>query len=266
MAVEIHPNAVVHPDAQIGADCKIGPFCTIAANTIIGDRTRLQSHIVVDENTTIGSDCKIFPFASVGTQSQDLKFKEGNVTFTEVGSNTIIREYVTIHAGTDDGTKTVVGDHCALLALSHVGHNCIVGNHVVLSHSATLGGHAIIGDHVNLGGLCAVHQFCRVGQNAMIAGMARLVQHVLPFTIAEGAPAKMKVINTVGMERSGFSKEDISIAKKCYKILFMRDLKLEDALEQINQEYPASSIAKSVIDFATVAHSEEGQKRGLARK
>lgn len=260
MAQEIHPNAVVHPDAKIGVDCKIGPFCTIAASAVIGDRTTLQSHVVVDENTSIGSDCKIFPFATIGTQSQDLKWKPGNVTYTEIGNHTIIREYVTIHSGTDDGTKTVVGDNCALLALSHVGHNCIVGNHVVLSHSATLGGHVIVDDHVNLGGLCAVHQFCRIGRNAMIAGMARLVQDVLPFTIAEGAPAKMKVVNTIGMDRQGFSKAEISVAKNCYKILFMRDLKLEDAIKQIAEEFPNSEVAKTLLSFIAVS------ERNLARK
>jgi UDP-N-acetylglucosamine acyltransferase len=260
MAVQIHPSAVVHPDAQIGKDCLIGPFCTVSANSIIGDRTTLQSHVVVDNNTTIGSDCKVFPFASIGTQSQDLKWKEGNVSLTEIGNNTIIREYVTIHAGTDDGTKTAIGNDCALLALSHVGHNCIVGNDVVLSHNATLGGHVIVDDHVNLGGLCAVHQFCRIGSNAMVAGMARLVQDVLPYTIAEGAPAKMRMVNKVGMDRNGYSKDEISIAGKCYKILFMRDLTLEDAIKQIQTEFPKSEVAKEILSFTALS------ERGLARK
>jgi UDP-N-acetylglucosamine acyltransferase len=260
MAVEIHPSAIVHPNAKIGKDCVIGPFCTISANSQIGDRTTLQSHVVVDNNTTIGSDCKVFPFASIGTQSQDLKWEEGNVSYTEIGNNTIIREYVTIHAGTDDGTKTAIGNDCALLALSHVGHNCIVGNDVVISHNATLGGHVIVGDHVNFGGLCAVHQFCRIGTNAMVAGMARLVQDVLPFTIAQGTPAKMRMVNKVGMDRNGFSKDEISIASKCYKILFMRDLTLEDALKQIQAEFPQSKVVKEIISFTSLS------ERALARQ
>jgi len=260
MATVIDKMAQVHPDAQIGEDCYIGPFCVISAGSKIGDGTSLQSHVVVDGNTTIGKNCKVFPFASIGTQSQDLKWKEGNNCFTTVGDNTMIREYVTIHAGTDDGTYTKVGNNCALLALSHVGHNCEVGNDVVLSHNATLGGHAIIGDHANIGGLSAVHQFCQVGRNAMVAGMARLVQDVLPFTIVEGTPASMRIINKIGMERHGFSKEEISIAQKCYKILFMRKLKLDEALEQINADFPDSDVAKEMVTFA------QGATRGLARK
>lgn len=260
MAVEIDKLAVVHPKAQLGEDCYIGPFCTISENAVIGDRTSLQSHVVIDGNTTIGSNCRIFPFASIGTQSQDLKWQEGNKCFTTVGDSTIIREYVTIHAGTDDGTVTSVGNHCALLALSHVGHNCEVGNHIVLSHSATLGGHVIVDDHANIGGLSAVHQFCHIGKNAMIAGMARVIQDVLPFTIAEGAPASMRIINKIGMERNGYSKEDITVANKCYRILFMRDLKLEDALEQIEDEFAENGVAKEMVSFARTA------TRGLARK
>ena len=260
MATYIDKMAVVHPDAKIGEDCYIGPFCTVSATAQIGDRTSLQSHVVVDDNTAIGNDCKVFPFASIGTQSQDLKWEAGNNCFTSVGNNTIIREYVTIHAGTDDGTYTKVGDHCALLALSHVGHNCEVGNHVVLSHNATLGGHAIVGDHANIGGLSAVHQFCHIGRNAMVAGMARVVQDILPFTIAEGAPASMRIVNKVGMERCGYSKEEVSVASSCYKILFMRNLKLEEALKQISEEYPESEVAKEVISFASDA------TRGLVRK
>ena len=260
MAVEIDKLAVVHPKAQIGEDCYIGPFCTISENTVIGDRTTLQSHVVVDGNTTLGSDCKVFPFASIGTQSQDLKWKEGNKCYTEIGNSTIIREYVTVHAGTDDGTKTSIGNNCAFLALSHVGHNCSVGNHVVLSHQATLAGHVSVADHANIGGLSAVHQFCQVGRNAMIAGMARVIQDVLPFTIAEGAPASMRIINKIGMERTGFSKDEITVANKCYRIIFMRELKLDDALAQIDDEFPDSKVAKEMTTFARTA------TRGLARK
>ena len=260
MATYIDKMAVVHKDAKIGEDCYIGPFCTIGANAVIGDRTSLQSHVVVDTNTTLGSGCKVFPFASIGTQSQDLKWKAGNQCFTTVGDNTIIREYVTIHAGTDDGTYTKVGNNCALLALSHVGHNCEVGNDVVLSHNATLGGHVIVGDKVNVGGLSAVHQFCHIGRNAMVAGMARVVQDILPFTIAEGTPGVMRIINRIGMERNGFSKEEISVANKCYKIFFMRNLQLEEALKQIETEFPDSAVAQDMVTFAKDA------TRGLARK
>ena len=260
MAAVIDANAVVHPDAKIGEDCYIGPFCTVSANAVIGDRTSLQSHVVVDGHTTIGKDCKIFPFASIGTQSQDLKWEEGNVCYTEIGDNTIIREYVTIHAGTDDGGLTKIGNNCAFLALSHVGHDCRLGDHIVLSHNATLGGHVIVGDHANIGGLSAVHQFCHIGRNAMVAGMGRVIQDILPFTIAEGAPSTIRIVNKIGMDRTGFSKEEISVANKCFKIIFMRDLTLDDAVKTISEEFPESPVAKEILSFIDKA------ERGLARK
>ena len=259
MTTEIHPNAVVHPNAKIGDNCQIGPFCNIGEFAELGDNCYLQSHIVIDGRTKIGSDCKIYAFASIGSQSQDLKFKEGNITYTEVGSNTIIREYVTIHSGTDDGTITKVGSNCALLALSHVGHNTIVGDHVVLSHNATLAGHVTIADNVNVGGLSAIHQFCKVGKNAMIAGMARVVQDVLPYTICEGAPGASRIINKIGMERSGYDKDDVRAALEAFKIIFKRKLTLEQAIEQLVEMKSERAVIKNIIEFC------QNSDRGLAR-
>jgi UDP-N-acetylglucosamine acyltransferase len=259
MASNIHPQAYVHPKAKIGENCQIGPFCTISEHAEIGDNCYLQSHVVIDGRTKIGSNCKIYAFASIGSQSQDLKFKEGNITYTEVGSNTIIREYVTIHSGTDDGTFTKVGSNCALLALSHVGHNTIVGDHVVLSHNATLAGHVTVADHANIGGLSAVHQFCHVGKNAMIAGMARVVQDVLPYTICEGAPASCRIINKVGMERSGYSKDDVRNALEAFKTLFKRGNTLEQAIVLLKENFESSQVIDNIIKFC------ENSDRGLAR-
>ncbi|WDE98395.1 acyl-ACP--UDP-N-acetylglucosamine O-acyltransferase [Lentisphaera profundi] len=259
MASDIHPQAFVHPDAKIGDNCKIGPFCTISENAVIGDNCYLQSHVVIDGNTKIGDNCKIYAFASIGSQSQDLKFKEGNVTYTEVGDNTIIREYVTIHSGTDDGTITKVGSNCALLALSHVGHNTIVGDHVVLSHNATLAGHVIVDDHVVISGLSAIHQFCKVGKNSFVAGMARVVQDVLPYTICEGSPGGCRIINKIGMERSGYDKEDVRAALEAYKIIFKRKLTLDQAVEQLNEMKSDKSVIKNIVEFC------KNSERGLAR-
>jgi len=259
MATEIDPLASVHPQARIGENCFIGPFCLIGPNAELGDASQLRSHVVVDGRTTIGPGCDVYPFASIGLQSQDLKFRPGNVTYTRIGSQTIIREHVTIHSGTEDGSTTTVGDHCALLALSHVGHNCRVGNHVILSHGATLGGHAAIEDYCNLGGLSAVHQYVRVGENAMVAGMARLVQDVLPFTIAEGAPAVMRSINRIGMSRRNIAPEDINQVHRAFRIIFKKGLRLEEAIEQLHQEFPNHELVRKMIDF--VSRSE----RGLAR-
>jgi UDP-N-acetylglucosamine acyltransferase len=259
MATEIHPSAVVHPNARIGRNCKIGPFCTLGPHVQIGEATQLQSHVVIDGWTRLGMHCTVFPFASLGVQSQDLKFKEGNITYTEIGDHTVIREHVTVHSGTDHGTATRVGNSCALLALSHVGHNCMLGNHVVLSHGATLGGHVVIEDHCNLGGLSAVHQFVRIGENAMVAGMARLVQDVLPFTIAEGSPAVMRSINKIGMSRRGIDATDIRTVHRAYRMIFRKGLRVEEGVERLHEEFPDHPLVRKMIDFI----GRSG--RGLAR-
>ncbi len=257
--IQVHKHAVVHPDAQVGENCIIGPFCAISADTRIGANTKLRSHVVVEPHTTIGEDCDVFPYVTLGMQPQDLKYVPDTITYTEIGDRNIIREFVSIHGGTEEGSHTTIGNDCALLAHSHVAHNCQVGNHVIMSHGATLAGHVTIGDHANIGGLSAIHQFCHVGKAAMVAGMARAIQDVLPFTIAEGFPAHMRVINKVGMERAGYSPEQISEVRKAFRILFMREMRLEDAVKKVEEIFPDSESISLMLE--AVASSQ----RGLAR-
>ena len=257
--IQVDKLAVVHDCAEIGDNCVIGPFCTVAEHTRIGANTRLRSHVVVEPHTVIGEDCDVYPFVTLGIQSQDLKHIANTVTHTEIGDRNIIREFVSIHSGTEEGSKSKVGNDCALLAHSHVAHNCTVGDHVVMSHSATLGGHVIIGDHANIGGLSAIHQFCHVGTAAMVGGMCKVVQDVLPFTIADGAPAHMRVINKIGMERAGYSSEEIAEVRKAFRILFMRELRLDAAVSEVEEEFPNSP--NIVLMIAAINSSQ----RGLAR-
>ena len=257
--IKVDKLAVVHKDAQIGENCVIGPFCTVGPDVVIGNNTVLQSNVVVEGHTTIGDDCDIFPFVTIGIQSQDQKYIPGTVTYTSVGNRNTIREFVSIHSATEEGTTTAVGDDCALLAQSHVAHNCTVGNHVIMSHSATLAGHVSIGDYANIGGLSAIHQFCHVGRAAMVGGMSRVIQDVLPFTIAEGFPAHMRVINKVGMERAGYSSEEITEVRKAFRVLFMRELRLEEAVKQVKQEFPGSDNVTLMLDAI------DSSQRGLAR-
>ena len=259
MAVELSSNAIVHPKAEIGDGCTIGPFCTVGENVQVGKNTTLVSHVVVGDHTTIGEDCRIYPFVSLGLQSQDLKYKEGSVTYTEIGDRNIIREYVSVHSGTEEGSTTRVGSDCALLAQSHIAHNCDVGDHVVLSHAATLGGHVTVGDYANLGGLCAVHQMCCVGEAAMVAGMARLAQDVLAFTIAEGFPARMRVVNRIGMERAGYSKRAIRDVREAFKILFLRNLRLEEAVKVVRQKLGDQDHVEQMLEG--IGRSQKGLAR-----
>ena len=257
--IKVDKLAVVDPSAEIGENCVIGPFCTVGANTKIGANTILRSHVVVEPHTSIGKDCDVYPFVTLGIQSQDLKYVPETVTYTDIGDRNFIREFVSVHSGTEEGSRTSIGDDCALLAQSHVAHNCTVGNHVVMSHGATLGGHVIIGDHVNIGGLSAIHQFCHVGKAAMVAGMATASQDVLPFTIADGHPAHMRVINKVGMERAGYSGDEISEVRKAFRILFMREMRLEDAVNEVSEIFPESANIKLMLDAVV------SSQRGLAR-
>ena len=257
--IRIDKHAVVDPKAEIGENCVIGPFCTVGPNVKIGDNTILRSNVVVEGHTTLGKDCNVFPFVTIGIQSQDQKYVSDTVTYTRVGDRNTIREFVSIHSGTEEGSETSLGDDCSLLAQSHVAHNCRVGNHVVMSHAATLGGHVIIGDFANIGGLSAIHQFCHVGRAAMVGGMSRVTQDVLPFTIAEGFPAHMRVINKVGMERAGYSTEEIAEVRKAFRMIFMRELRLEEAVKQAKAEFPDSSNVQLMLEAI------DSSQRGLAR-
>ena len=257
--IQIDKLAVVHPDAEIGDQCVIGPFCTVAADTKVGAHTRLRSHVVVEPHTIIGEHCDVFPYVTLGMQSQDQKYIPGTVAHTRIGDRNVIRECVSIHSGTEEGTTTAIGNDCALLGHAHVAHNCTVGNNVIVSHGAVLAGHVTIGDYANIGGLSAIHQFCHVGKAAMIAGMCRAIQDVLPFTIAEGFPAHMRVINKVGMERAGYTNLDISEVRKAFRILFMREMRLEDAVQMIKKEFPNSANIQLMIEAVN------SSQRGLAR-
>ncbi|MFP6808958.1 MAG: acyl-ACP--UDP-N-acetylglucosamine O-acyltransferase [Pseudomonadales bacterium] len=257
--IHVDKLAVVHDSAEIGDNSVIGPFCMVGENTVIGSNTTLRSHVVVESHTLIGEECDIFPFVTLGIQSQDLKHVANTITHTEIGDRNTIREFVSVHSGTEEGSKTRIGNDCALLAHSHVAHNCSVGNHVVMSHSATLGGHVLIGDYANIGGLSAIHQFCHVGKAAMVGGMCRVIQDVLPFTIAEGFPAHMRVINKVGMERAGYNKDEIAEVRKAFRILFMRELRLETGVSEVLAEFPESASIKLMIEAIN------SSQRGLAR-
>ncbi len=259
MSVKIHPQAVIDPKAELGTHCEIGPFCTIGPNVKIGDSTKLVSHVVVDGHTTIGADCSIFPFATIGVQSQDQKYVPGTVTYCEIGNNNVFREFVSIHSGTEAESRTVVGNHNAFLAHAHVAHNCTVGDHVVLSHSATVGGHVQVGDYANLGGLCAIHQFCTVGEAAMIAGCSALRQDALPYTIAEGSPARMRVVNRVGMQRAGYSEEQIRQVRVAFRTLFVNDMVFAQAIETVKHELGHFDHIRKMLKAA------DESKRGLAR-
>jgi len=253
----VHPTAIIHPKARIGAECEIGPYCIIGEHVELGPGCRLHSHVVIDGHTRLGQGNEIFPFASIGLRTQDLKWK-GGLTRTEIGDHNTIRECVTIHSATGDGEATVIGSHNNILASSHIGHNVVMGNRVIVSMAA-LAGHVVVEDCALVGGLSAVHQFCRIGTMAMIAGCAKVVQDVPPYIIVDGSPAEARTINKVGMERNGVSEQAQAALRQAYKILFRDGLTTTNALARIESELPPLPELKHLVQFV------RGSERGITK-
>jgi len=254
----IDSRAVVDPAARLGEGVVVGPFCVIGPDVVIGEGTVLKSHVVVDGNTRIGARCVIWPFASVGTQTQDLKFKGGKPGVV-IGDETTLREYVTVNAATFDGDNTIVGSKCHIMAYSHVAHDCIVGNGVIMANAATLAGHVIIEEQAILGGLVGVHQFVRVGRLSITGGCAKIVQDVPPFMTADGNPLAVRGINKIGLERHGLTPEAVRSLKEAYRILYRRNLGVQDAVKEIQDALVMGPELKHLTDF--VLASERGITR-----
>lgn len=251
----IHPTAVVHPNARIGEGCSIGPYCVIGEHVVLGAACNFHSHVVIDGHTTLGARNEIFPFASIGSQTQDLKWK-GGVSRVEIGDDNTFREYVTVNRATADGGVTRIGSHNHILAYAHIAHDCTLGNHIVMSNVATLAGHIIVEDHAVIGGLAAVHQFCRIGRMSIIGGCSKVVQDVPPFMLVDGNPAETRTINKVGLERNGISEETQNALKQAYRVLFRDGLAISKALERIETELPPVPELQHLIRFAR--NSERG--------
>ena len=256
MASQIHPTAIIGPQVQLGAEVTVGAYAFVGGNAVIGDGTVIHHHGTVEGNTQLGRGNEIFPFACVGLKTQDLKFKGGNPGL-RVGDRNVFREFCTVHTATGDGEFTVIGSDNHFLAYCHVAHNCTIGDHVIMSNAATLAGHITVGDHAVMGGLSAVHQFCRIGRYAMLGGMAKVRKDVPPFVIADGDPAVVCSINKVGLERNGFTPEQVARVKAIHRILFREGLNHSQALDRLRQHPDAASTEfQEILAFA--AASERG--------
>ena len=260
MALKIHPTAIVDLGAQLGADVEIGPFAYIGGTVQLGDGTRIHHHASVEGRTVMGKNCEVFPYANIGAKTQDLKFKGGNPG-TRIGDRNVFREYVSVHAATNDGDFTILGDDNSILAYSHIAHDCILGSHIVMSNAISVAGHVTIEDHVTIGGVAGIHQFCRIGAYAMVSAYAKVVQDVAPFFIADGQPAVIRSLNKVGLERKGFTAEQLDRVKQVYRILFRDGLNRTQALEKLQQHAQVGSDEiQRVLVFA--AKSERGLAPG----
>lgn len=255
----IHSTAIIHPGAQLDSTVEVGPYAVIGDKVTIGAGTTVGPHAVIDGWTEIGCNNRIFQFASVGAVPQDLKF-HGEESWLRIGDNNTIREFVTMHRGTEDGGgETIVGNNNLFMAYAHVAHDCRVGNRVILANGATLAGHVTVDDHAILGGLSAVHQFTRIGAHVMISGGAMVAQDIPPYTIAQGDRAKTVGLNLVGLKRRGFSAEVIRSIKNAYKLIFRSGLRLEEALARIDEKEEKSPELDLFISFV------RDSQRGIAR-
>src|SRR6056297_1953846 len=255
----IHPTAIIAPGAKLHSSVTVGPYSVIGEHVIIGEGTTVAPHVVIEGRTEIGCFNQIFQFASIGAIPQDLKFK-GEESTLKIGDRNRIREFTTIHLGTEDGGGlTTIGHDCLLMAYSHVAHDCVVADHVILANAATLAGHVQVDDFAILGGMSAVHQFTRIGTHVMASGGSMIAQDVVPYVIVQGDRAKTVGLNLVGLKRRGFAKEELSALKKAYKLLFRSGMMKEEALKEIESWQDIPDPVKKLVEF--VRQSE----RGIAR-
>lgn len=249
MTVNIHETSVVEHGAELGAGVTVGPFCHVGAKVTLGEGVELKSHVSIAGKTTIGENTVVFPFASLGHIPQDLKFG-GEETELVIGANNKIREHVTMNPGTaGDRQKTVVGDGCLFMVGAHVAHDCVVGNNVIMANNATLAGHVEVGDFAIIGGLAAVHQFVRIGPFAMIGGMSGVEHDVIPYGLVKGERAHLAGLNYIGLERRGFSKDEVQSLMKAYKKIFDTQGTLVERTEQVAGEYSSQESVMRLVEF-----------------
>lgn len=256
--MEIDKTAIVNSKAKLGKNVKIGPFTTIGENVTIGDGTEIGPNCHITGWTEIGKNCDIFHGVVIGTPPQDVKFK-GKRSFCIIGDGNIIREYVTIHRGSDPDSKTVIGSNNFLMAYSHIGHNCKIGNGVILANASNLSGYVEVEDYAFISGLVPVHQFVKIGCYCIIGGGFRVPKDIVPYSLAGGYPIRIYGLNTVGLKRHKFKSETRRILKEAYKIIFFSNLNTRQAIVRVQTDLPQIEEVKHLIRFI------ENSTRGIVK-
>jgi UDP-N-acetylglucosamine acyltransferase len=252
----IHPLAVIEPGAKIGKNVTVEAFAVVKGTVELHDEVTIKSHAYIDGYTTIGEGTVIWPGASIGTKTQDLKFR-GEKTYVVIGKRCQIREFVTVNSSCQEGSVVKIGDDCLIMAYCHVAHNCEIGDRVIMSNSAMLAGHVTVGDNAIIGGMTPVHQFSRIGKFAMVGGFSRVPRDIPPFTVGGGFPYKFGGVNIIGLKRHKFPL-DVRIAlSKAFKITYRAGLHLSEAIAQIEKEVEPFDEVQHWIQFC------RNTKRGL---
>jgi UDP-N-acetylglucosamine acyltransferase len=252
----VHPTAVLDASVELGEGVEIGPYAVLGPNVRIGAGTQLGPHVVIERDTMLGQDCRVHAGAVLGGDPQDLKYG-GEAAPLIIGDRTVIRECVTVNRGTEARGRTQVGADCLLMAYSHVAHDCILGDHVILANSVNMGGHCELGDWVIVGGITAIHQFVQIGAHAFVGGSSAVRKDVPPFVKAAGDPLRLFGLNTVGLQRRGFSDEERAALRRAYRLLFQGKSNLRDSVLTVRSEFHGVSAVETLLGFI------EGSERGV---
>ena len=260
VSARIHPTAIIDPAAKVSESCTIGPYCVIGSDVEIGENCEFLSHVVLGGPSKIGTNNRVFPFTTIGLEPQDLKFK-GEKTRLEIGDNNVIREGVTIHRGTPGGGGvTRVGSNCLIMAYTHIAHDCSIADNVIMANAATLAGHVTVEEYAVVGALCPVHQFVRIGAYSYIGGGTTITQDVLPYSLTS---AKREVhafgMNSVGLQRKGFSKERLRKIHRAYRVLLNSKMNIGDSVAKLKADSDLGDDVERLIKFV------EGSQRGILK-
>ena len=254
----ISPLASIHPEAKIGADVEIGPFVFIDKDVEIGDGCIIDSNATICQYTKLGKHCHVFPSAVIGAIPQDLKF-HGEVTWTIIGDNCVLREFVTVHRGTFSKGQTVIGNNNLIMAYCHVAHDCVLGNNIIMSNTTQLAGEVVVDDFAIIGGGTLVHQFSHIGSHVMVQGGSRINKDVPPFIIAAREPIAYCGVNSVGLNRRGFTADQIHTIQEVYRLLYQGGMNTTQALDHIEATMPASAERDLIVNFV------KASTRGVVR-
>jgi UDP-N-acetylglucosamine acyltransferase len=252
----IHRTALIDPTAQLAGEVAVGPYCIIGPHVTVGERTSVAAHAVIERNTRVGAGVKIGYGTVIGSDPQDLKYK-GEETWVEIGAGTIIREYCTVNRGSIATGKTTVGERCFLMTYVHVAHDCVIGNDVIIANGVQMAGHVSVDDRAIISGLTPIHQFVRIGTYAFVGGASRVNQDVPPYTKAVGNPVHLYGLNSVGLQRAGFTPDVKLALKRAYRLLFNSDLTVSQGIARARVELPQVPEVETFLRFI------EASQRGV---
>lgn len=254
--MNIHPTAIIDSKAELSAGITVGPYSIIGAGVKIGEGTEIGPHVTLEPGTTLGKNCRVFQGALIGGEPQVTGFDRDIVSYTEIGDNTTLREYVTVHRAENENAITRIGNNCMLMGYAHVAHDCIVGNHVTIVNYTGLSGYIVVEDYAFISGLVGLHQFVRIGTSAMIGGVTAVRQDILPYSTVAGVPLSLGGLNAVGLRRRNIKPEVRTALKKAIKFIKSDALNTSQAIEKIESEIEMHAEIRYLIEF--IGNSKRG--------